>query len=89
MTIRTRRAITGYLFILPFILGFLVFMVRPLINSLYMSFCEVNPNGLTNAEHYSTARDMARLARHVMQDEKFREIVLQQKQLQQLKQRQM
>ena len=47
MTIRTRRAITGYLFILPFILGFLVFMVRPLINSLYMSFCEVNPNGLT------------------------------------------
>ena len=47
MTIRTRRAITGYLFILPFILGFLVFMVRPLVNSLYMSFCEVNPNGLT------------------------------------------
>ena len=47
MTIRARRAITGYLFILPFILGFLVFMVRPLINSLYMSFCEVNPNGLT------------------------------------------
>ena len=47
MTIRTRRAITGYLFILPFILGFLVFMVRPLVNSLYMSFCEFNPNGLT------------------------------------------
>ena len=47
MTIRTRRAITGYLFILPFILGFLVFMLRPLLNSLYMSFCEVNPNGLT------------------------------------------
>ena len=47
MTIRTRRAITGYFFILPFILGFLVFMVRPLFNSLYMSFCEVNPNGLT------------------------------------------
>ena len=47
MTIRARRAITGYIFILPFILGFLVFMVRPLFNSLYMSFCEVNPNGLT------------------------------------------
>ena len=47
MTIRTRRAITGYLFILPFILGFLVFMARPLWTSLYMSFCEVNPNGLT------------------------------------------
>ncbi|MBO4298306.1 MAG: sugar ABC transporter permease [Clostridia bacterium] len=47
MTIRTRRAITGYLFILPFILGFLVFMVRPLLNSFFMSFCDVNPNGLT------------------------------------------
>ena len=47
MSIRARRAITGYLFILPFILGFLVFMVRPLINSLYMSFCDVNPNGMT------------------------------------------
>ena len=47
ITIRARRAITGYIFILPFILGFLVFMVRPLFNSLYMSFCEVNPNGLT------------------------------------------
>jgi len=47
MTIRARRAITGYLFILPFIIGFLVFMVRPLFNSFYMSFCDVNPNGLT------------------------------------------
>ena len=47
MTIRTRRAITGYLFILPFILGFLVFMLRPLVTSFYMSFCEVNPNGMT------------------------------------------
>ena len=47
MTIRTRRAITGYIFILPFIVGFLVFMLRPLLNSFYMSFCDVNPNGLT------------------------------------------
>ena len=47
MTIRTKRAISGYLFILPFIIGFLVFMLRPLLNSLYMSFCDVNPNGLT------------------------------------------
>lgn len=47
MTIRTRRAITGYMFILPFIIGFLVFMLRPLLNSFYMSFCDVNPNGMT------------------------------------------
>ena len=39
----------------------------------------VNPNGLTNPDHYSTARDMATLARHVMQNEKFRDIVIQKK----------
>ena len=40
--LQKRKAIAGYLFILPFILGFLTFMVKPLIQSLYMSFCEVN-----------------------------------------------
>ncbi len=39
--LQKRKAISGYLFISPFILGFLVFMVKPLITSLYMSFCEV------------------------------------------------
>lgn len=37
----------------------------------------VNPNGLTAQEHYSTARDMAKLARYAMQNEEFREIVRQ------------
>ncbi len=41
MTFRGRRAIAGYLFILPFIIGFLAFMLRPLYDSLYMSFCKV------------------------------------------------
>jgi len=36
-----RRAVYGYLFILPFILGFLFFMVKPLAQSLRMSFSEV------------------------------------------------
>ncbi|BAL83313.1 putative D-alanyl-D-alanine carboxypeptidase [Selenomonas ruminantium subsp. lactilytica TAM6421] len=35
----------------------------------------VNPNGLTEAGHYSTARDMAKLARYAMQNKAFREIV--------------
>lgn len=35
----------------------------------------VNPNGLTEANHYSTARDMAKLARFAMNNTKFREIV--------------
>ena len=33
-----RRARTGYLFILPFIIGFILFMFRPMIQSLTMSF---------------------------------------------------
>ena len=37
-----KRAVSGYLFILPFILGFLFFMVKPFFQSLYMSFCKVD-----------------------------------------------
>ena len=41
-TMPARRARTGTLFILPFIIGFIFFMVRPLILSLQMSLNEVN-----------------------------------------------
>ena len=46
-----RKAISGYLFISPFIIGFLAFMVVPLFQSLYMSFCnvQVSPQGITNS----------------------------------------
>ena len=46
--LQRRKAISGYLFIAPFIIGFLAFMVKPLFQSLYMSFCtvEVSPNGI-------------------------------------------
>ena len=45
-----RKAIAGYLFILPFIIGFLAFMVKPFFQSLYMSLCDVQvgPDGFTN-----------------------------------------
>ena len=36
-----RRAIYGYLFILPFILGFVFFMIKPLGQSLHMALSEV------------------------------------------------
>lgn len=39
--LQKKKAIAGYLFIAPFIIGFLVFMVNPFFKSLYMSFCEV------------------------------------------------
>ena len=40
-TIQARRARTGTMFILPLIIGFLAFMLRPLIISLEMSFSKV------------------------------------------------
>lgn len=40
--LQKRKAISGYIFISPFIIGFLVFMVKPFFQSLYMSFCNVN-----------------------------------------------
>lgn len=41
MSLQTKKAIAGYLFILPFILGFVLFMINPLIESFKMSFCSV------------------------------------------------
>ena len=40
--LQKRKAIAGYLFISPFIIGFLAFMVKPLFQSLRMSFSEVS-----------------------------------------------
>lgn len=43
-TLAFKNAVAGYLFILPFILGFILFMIVPLGQSLLMTFNEVNPN---------------------------------------------
>ena len=43
--LQKRKAISGYLFIMPFIIGFLAFMVKPFFQSLYMSFCKVEVSG--------------------------------------------
>ena len=40
-TMRSRNARRGMLFILPFIIGFLVFMVKPMVDSMVMSFSSV------------------------------------------------
>lgn len=40
-TMAKGNAIAGYLFILPFIIGFVLFLVVPLAQSFYMSFCSV------------------------------------------------
>jgi len=41
ITMQARRARTGYMFILPFIIGFVLFMAKPMIQSLVMSFNDV------------------------------------------------
>ncbi len=43
------RALIGYAFISPFIIGFLFFMIKPLYQSLHMSLCnvELTPHGFT------------------------------------------
>ncbi|MCL1823111.1 MAG: sugar ABC transporter permease [Oscillospiraceae bacterium] len=45
-----KNAIAGYLFISPFIIGFLVFMVAPILESIRMSLSEVNLN-LTESKY--------------------------------------
>lgn len=46
MTLAAKNAVAGYLFILPFIIGFIAFLVVPLIQSLQMSISEVTINPL-------------------------------------------
>ena len=41
LTMQQRRARTGYKFILPFIIGFVLFMIKPMIQSLMMSLNNV------------------------------------------------
>jgi len=42
LTLARKDAITGYLFILPFIIGFTVFMLIPIVQSISMVFSEVS-----------------------------------------------
>lgn len=41
LSMRQKKKITGYLFISPFIIGFLMFLLSPIVTSLRMSFSEV------------------------------------------------
>lgn len=50
--LQKRKAIAGYLFISPFIVGFLAFMVKPFFQSLYMSLCTVDISGKGFTNHF-------------------------------------
>ncbi len=45
--LQKRKAIAGYMFISPFLIGFLVFMVKPFFQSAYMSFSTVELGSAT------------------------------------------
>ena len=45
--LKKKQAVYGYLFILPFIIGFIAFMLMPICKSIYMSFCNVDLSGGT------------------------------------------
>ena len=50
--LQRRKAISGYLFVSPFIIGFLLCVRRPLFHSLYMSFCEVELGAGNFVSHF-------------------------------------
>lgn len=55
LSLRRREAMTGYLFISPWIFGFLIFTIGPMIASLYYSFTNydiVNPPVWNNFANY-------------------------------------
>ncbi len=45
-TLLQKRAVTGYLFLLPFVIGFLLFFLTPAIKSIVFSFSRINVNGI-------------------------------------------
>jgi len=50
-SMRSRRALSGYLFIAPFLFGFLFFMVRPMAQSVIMSFQNVGLSAQSGVTH--------------------------------------
>ena len=68
-----KRAIYGYLFILPFIIGFIFFMVKPLYQSFMMSMSEVT----ISKEGFSLALNhFANFKRAFLIDAEFKQMLL-------------
>jgi len=69
-TFATKNAIAGYLFISPFILGFLVFMFLPILESLRMVFSSVVPD-LEQSRYVMTFTGLENLHRVFFDDPEF------------------
>ena len=70
LTRRTRLSITGYLFISPFIIGFLMFILQPLITTVRMSFSEVKIDTV-NSGFILNSVGIANYVRALTEDAKF------------------
>ena len=70
LTRRTKLSITGYLFISPFIIGFLMFILRPLITTVQMSFSEVKIDTV-NSGFILNSVGIANYVRALAEDAKF------------------
>ena len=67
------RAIYGYLFILPFILGFLLFMIKPLYQSFMMSLSDVE---ISKEGFKSTLNHFANYKRAFLVDPEFNRMLV-------------
>ena len=70
LTRRTKLSITGYLFISPFIIGFLMFILQPLITTVRMSFSEVKIDTV-NSGFILNSVGIANYVRALAEDAKF------------------
>lgn len=70
LTRRTKLSITGYLFVSPFIIGFLMFILQPLITTVRMSFSEVKIDTV-NSGFILNSVGIANYVRALTEDAKF------------------
>ena len=68
-----RRALYGYLFILPFIIGFIFFMVKPLCQSLRMALSDVK---ISTQGFSLTYNQLANFKRAFLVDPDFRRMLV-------------
>jgi ABC-type sugar transport system permease subunit len=74
LTLEGKNAVTGYLFLLPFLIGFLAFMLLPLLESLRMVFSNVDID-LENHGFSMEFTGLENLRRVIMVDPQFRRFV--------------
>lgn len=58
---RVREALTGYLFISPWVIGFLVFVLGPMMTSLYLGFTRYNPSAVRESIRWVGLANYTRL----------------------------